>query len=117
HPAARTSGTRTASSRNFLKDDSASLEGRRFQRLTRSHLSLKVHSTSNWVVTGLPSLVAGSNFHWETASMVLLSSASERLFTTLGPLICPSRITIILSLTVPSIFASRGVSSYVGHGE
>src|SRR5262249_31852705 len=67
-----------------------------------------------WTFTGSPSLVAGRNFHFWTASAAFSSSPNPRPLITTIDRAWPEASTITESSTVPEYLSNRASSEYSG---
>ena len=63
-----------------------------------------------------PSFIAGSNFHFRTASRAGLSNAGSELFSTFALATRPFASTTKITVTTPSIFRERRAAGYTGAG-
>ena len=64
-------------------------------------------------LTRLPALMAGSNFHWRTASRAGASNSRCDAFSTRGFTTRPVSSTMKISVTTPSAFCARSACGYV----
>ncbi len=81
-----------------------------------SDVSRNLTTTFTRTATGTPSFVAGSNFHWLTASRALASRSGRKLFATFGSRTLPSAVTTSSTVTSPSTRSSRACFGYWGGG-